>query len=142
MAHQFEECMVSCQDGRLAEIHFELIKKRGMGKIDPISWGNPILDLVEPENPPDKDFTLKKLEISIIHHQVKIVRLYNHFDCGYYKLRGFKFATKEEERERLVSDLQKAAQIIKNKFSNAEFKIYLYLLNQGDGGAWCEEAIK
>ncbi len=145
MAHYFEECMVSCQDPRLNKVHFELMGKRGMiGQTDNIFWGNPILDLVEPEHPRDKEFVLKKIGIAVVAHKVKVIRLYNHFDCGYYQLRGVKFAPEEKakEEERLTADLRKAARIIKETFTDAKFEICAYLLEEENDGNWHEKEIK
>lgn len=133
MPHHFEECLASCQDGRLAKVHFEIIQNIGFGKVDPILFGNPILDLVDPIYDRDKFFTLKKFEISIVHHKVKVVKLFNHFDCGYYKLRDFIFNSKHQEEELLTTHLYEAEKIIKKTFSENEFEVEKYLLDQCDG---------
>jgi hypothetical protein len=140
MSNYFEECLASCQDGRLAKVHLDIIEKIGFGKVDQILFGNPILDLVEPKYDGDKFFTLGKFKISIVHHQVRVVKLYNHFDCGYYKIRDFAFNSKNQEKELLTLHLDQAEVIIKENFPKSNFEVEKYLLDECDGN-WSAERI-
>jgi hypothetical protein len=134
MQQRSQWLMVSCQDPRLVKFHaVEFIKMKF--NVEPILIGNGILDLVKPQNPRDKEFVLEKIGIAVTVHKIKKIRLYNHFDCGYYRLRGIEYPDMIVELLELKNDLYLAERIISGHF-NKELDISLYLVRPTAKGEW------
>ncbi len=72
---------------------------------------------------------LRDIEVSVNLHQVEAIYLINHEDCGAYG--SMNFSSREEETKQHCQDLQEAKDIILEKFSNVNVKLYFAQLAKG-----------
>lgn len=85
------------------------------GRFDLIEIAGASKNLISPQEKEDKETLLENIKISIkLHHPERII-LTNHTDCGAYG-GSKKFTSHRHEIAFHRQELQKAKQIIKNKF--------------------------
>ena len=102
--HFAKNVFFACIDDRLVESHLKFIIKLGGAFYPAVAGGG--LAFV---NPSDHDTALKQVAASYKINRIQNVYLESHTDCGAYALSGAVFHTREEELDRLYSDLDKAS---------------------------------
>lgn len=110
-SHTCEGVVVHCIDFRLQQFLNDWLTKRfGIQNYDRISWAGGVRDFSSIQN---------QIQMSSKLHNVKKVILINHEDCGAYGPTGTK--------ERHVSDLAYAEQVIRSSLYLDVEKYYLHL---------------
>jgi len=93
-------------------------------KYDEITIAGGAKDLVSPNSSAYTIHLLDGVEISYSLHGVRKIILNNHTECGAY-LKTNTFANAEEERKKLIDDLQTAAKLIIQKYPDIEVILVL-----------------
>jgi len=78
------------------------------------------------------EILLEQIKIACGLHQVNRVVLLHHSDCGAYK-NSYKFNSPAEEKDKQIKDMEKAEQIIKEKFPQVEIVKIWADMKDGDG---------
>ncbi len=60
-----------------------LLRGTGTDNLDPFVWAGGGLMISLPKNPWFREFVLDQIQTSITLHDPKILKIYNHHDCGY-----------------------------------------------------------
>ena len=134
MAHTCSTLIITCMDFRLGEPIYNFAKEQGISKdYDLIAMAGGIKNLVKPNNLTDVDLMFKQIDVSANLHSVKNVIIVNHEDCGAYG--GKKAFENDAAEERThMEDMEKAKQMILEKYPNLEIKIYYASLAEDGHG--------
>jgi len=125
MAHHCKAFILHCMDFRLAIPMKEfLAKEELLGTCDVVSVAGGVKDLISPDNPSDRDFILKQIDISANLHGAGQIIISNHTDCGAYGGSG-KFASFNEERSFHTEEMKKAKAVIASKYPQLEIRMIL-----------------
>ena len=114
-----------CKDFRLNDkgekwIKFNLFKKKD--KYDIISLAGASKNFAD-GNKWIRSYLLEEIRHSIDHHGIEAVILFHHSDCGaYVDYHG----SLEEEKEKQLEDMEKARDIIQDKFPELEIVLLWY----------------
>ncbi|PIR92882.1 hypothetical protein COT99_03750 [Candidatus Falkowbacteria bacterium CG10_big_fil_rev_8_21_14_0_10_43_10] len=118
-------------DFRLTREMNKWMEKRGyIGDCDLVSLagaGKAIAD-----GTPEGEMLLSQIALSAKLHHSSCVALVHHSQCGAYA-GAYSFANAEEEKEKQVSDMKKAAEIIKAKNPGISVKFIWANLQDDDG---------
>ena len=131
MAHHCHCALITCEDFRLHQ------KKDGRNYLsdfiktldkdcDIITRGGAIQDLVRPKTPGFAESLLRDIEVSVKLHDIKILYLVNHTNCGAYG--HFGFTDSNEEKNRHAQDLKAAKTKILGIYPHLEVKAMLFEL--------------
>ena len=132
MSHTCKSLVLHCIDFRLGEpIKKFLESEQYLGDCDIVSIAGAAKNIAAPASPAEAEFVLKQIEISNRLHHIETVMLINHTDCGAYGGKAA-FASAETEHDAHVSDMQKAKEIIMQKYPN--LKVELALAHIDDSG--------
>jgi len=131
MSHHCKNLLVRCMDFRLTREMNKWMEKRGyIGDCDLVSLagaGKAIAD-----GTPEGEMLLSQIALSAKLHHSSCVALVHHSQCGAYA-GAYSFANAEEEKEKQVSDMKKAAEIIKAKNPGISVKFIWANLQDDDG---------
>ncbi len=116
--------VVRCLDNRFWKVMKRYIKELRFVHIDIESFAGAAKVFASPEKEEDKDFALREIEKSIRLHETKKVMLFSHHDCGAYGGVAKFGGDKEKEFDFHAAELQKARQVIKNRFSGLGVELY------------------
>lgn len=122
--HHCDAIALLCMDWRLYQSGklFEQVKEiAGISDFDIVSLAGATKNLVDE---PNRELILRHFELSKNLHQAKRVILTNHTDCGAYGQEG--------TEERLIDDLKKGGEIIKEKFPELDVILILIRLLAGE----------
>ncbi len=128
LSHQCDGIILMCMDWRLYQSGrlFEQVKEiAGISDFDIVSLAGATKNLIDE---PNRELILRHFELSKNLHQTKKVILTNHTDCGAYGQEG--------TEERLINDLKKGKEIIKEKFSDLEIVLVLIRLIDKENSQW------
>jgi carbonic anhydrase len=89
-----------------------------LGDCDVVSLAGASKEIADGNNEA-MDIMLKQINTSCRLHQACKVYLVHHSDCGAYKS-SYRFASDEEEKEKQLEDMEKAKQIIREKFPHVD----------------------
>ena len=119
-----------CIDYRFWPDTLPKLKKR-YGAFDLIEIAGASKNLISPQEKEDKEALLDNIEISIRLHNPERIILTNHTDCGAYGGSN-KFASHRQEIAFHRKELQKAKQVIKNKFKKLKVDTIIIDKNKWD----------
>jgi len=121
-----------CMDYRfLPEIEKWMEEQKLLGNVDIVSIAGSAKNIVDKST---RAFALKQIEISRSLHGIKKVHLMDHIDCGAYGGHAA-FVDETTEKTKMVTDLQSAAEIIKQSFPDLEVVLWLAHI-KGQGHGW------
>ncbi len=133
MSHKIKFINIICTDPRIQKIYYNYLMKNNLfGNYDTIEYENPILDFL------DQDKLTKIIERIKIYRQLHgadTLVLFDHFDCGAYKVSGYKFVDKNDEQQVHQSNNNKVIEAIKRELPDMEV-IVKYINIKTDGS--CE----
>jgi hypothetical protein len=94
-------------------------------------------NLVAPVRFTFPEMILWKIELAhtIVHPPLDVIVLINHSACGAYAAAGITFADVRQETERHKSDLERAADLLRNKIPGVPIAMHYYL-KQEQRFAW------
>jgi len=128
MSHHCTNVLIRCMDFRLQKAIDQWMSENNLaGDCDMISVAGAGQDIVV--NP--DGFVAAQVDLSFKLHSTKVVFLMNHMDCGAYGGHTT-FENIEVERAHHLSEMIKAAEIIKAKHPDMEVK--MILANIGEDG--------
>ena len=138
-AHNCTSLVLHCIDFRFGKALKNYLDDKGYaGDSDLVVVAGAVKNIVDPKEPTDAEFVLRQIDISKRLHEIKQVVLVNHTDCGAYGGRSA-FNSKEDELNRHVGDLKKAAAMIHQKYPDVVVKLALAMI-EPDGLIHIEEA--
>ncbi|PLX21030.1 hypothetical protein C0584_04580 [Candidatus Parcubacteria bacterium] len=108
-----------------------MTKEKLMKDADVVSLAGAAKNLVD-GNEEAKNVLLKQIEISSSLHNCLKVYLVHHSTCGAYAV-SYNFASLEEEKKKQSEDLDKAVEVIKEKFPNLEVSKIWVEMKDGEG---------
>ncbi len=111
--HFAKNIFLGCIDDRLVKSHFKFVSEIGGAFVASIAGGG-----FACINPLTKDVIMYQMSASYHINRVNHVYLESHTDCGAYRLAGITFDSFEAEVNQLYNDLDKAADVVKQTFSN------------------------
>lgn len=124
MPHTCSTLIINCMDFRLQKPLIEFAESLGLkGDYDLISVGGAGKSLASPKDSRDRDFLLEQIDISINLHKASKIIIAHHKDCGAYGGSN-NFGSDEEEKMQHFTDMKKSAEIIKEKYPEAQIELY------------------
>ena len=125
--HKLKFIHIICTDPRIQKIYFNYLKKNKLfGKNDTIEYENPILDFVDEAR---RVKMIERIKAYRQLHGADTVVLFDHFDCGAYKLNGYKFVDFEKEQQIHQQNNRQALQVIKENFPDMKVKVKYIKIN-------------
>lgn len=125
MPHNCKALILHCIDFRLGRALKEYLEKNELlGDCDILSVAGGVRGLTYPEEPSDRTFIFRQINISMRLHKIQGIVLINHTDCGAYG-GGEKFAFADEERKFHLQELREARAIILEKYPRIIIKMVL-----------------
>ncbi len=144
--HKFKAAMLSCQDPRLNEAHFNFLTEKAiMNQTDTIFCANPLLILIDPEdkeNRSDLNFIKKKTDIAVDHHQISEFHICNHIDCGYYRIRGYFHGSEgslDNEMNILTAHTIRAEGMVRRMYPDFNGEVFGYIFFPQNGSWLCRQ---
>ncbi len=129
MSHNCKALILHCIDFRFGgAIKNWLEENHLLNDCDIVSLAGATKGLVSPKNSAEPDIILRQIETSTGLHHISQIILMNHTDCGAYGGRDA-FETAEIEHNQHVSDMQRAKEIILEKFPDLRIKMVLAKIN-------------
>lgn len=136
MSHSCEFIHIICTEPRIQKFyHQHLEEKKLWGSFDTIQYENPLLDFLDKGKLTRMIARIKAYRT--LHNPTKIV-LFDHFDCGAYKLAGYQFSSFEEETRAHQQNNQKITSIIKEHFPDMAVEVRYIIINQDGNCEWFE----
>jgi carbonic anhydrase len=118
-----EACMFWCFDDRLWKLRKNVIKALGFTNVDYVQVAGACKDLAG-DDLGAKEFLLRQIDVSVKLHGTKCIILVMHIDCG--ACGGSKaFADADAEWKNHAEVLEKAAEVVKNKFPQLQIDKYI-----------------
>mgnify|MGYP001613395641 FL=1 len=112
MIHTCTSLVLHCIDFRFGSAIKNYLESNNLlGDCDIVAVGGATKNIADPVEPTDRAFVLRQFANSRRLHDTKEAILINHTDCGGYGGRSA-FSSDEEERNRHISDMKKAKEII------------------------------
>lgn len=119
-----DAAVLCCFDGRVRQTVSEFLKQQGILHPDMIVVAGGAKTLASPGSDFERDFILEQIQLSIQLHHTRRVLVMTHSDCGAYGgLAVFK-GDRERESEHHKAELQRAAKLIKDKFSDVAVQCF------------------
>ena len=132
--HQVKFIHIICTEPRIQEIYSGyLVKNHLFGCFDTIEYENPILDFL---NQKKLGGMIKRIKTYQKLHGVDAIVLFDHFDCGAYKLGGYEFINNDEEVKVHQKNNEKVIEIIKKKFPDMEVAVKYIAINPTGNCTW------
>ncbi len=122
-----DAAVLCCFDQRIRLAVYKFLQKRGILRPDMIVIAGGAKTLASPRNDFERDFILEQVRMSILLHRTERVYLMSHSDCATYG--GLAAFGGDPEKEALhhKSELQRAARLIQEKFS--EVRVECFFVN-------------
>lgn len=138
MKHTARALVFHCMDFRFVSGIQKFLAERGLKDIfDLVAFAGSAKNLASPDEPSDRAFALRQMDIARRLHGISEVLLFNHLDCGAYG-GSSAFASAAEEHDRHVADLGKAREIIRQRFPDLTVHLLIAFLD-GKGSVGFEE---
>jgi len=130
MSHKVEKIHLICTEPRIQEFYCKYLVRMGLfGSYDTIQFANPILALLDPGQ---RVWMIEQIKSLIALHGAREIALIDHFDCGAYRVNGYKFANFTEELEKHKENNENAKVILKRIFPNITINIsYIKIAEDG-----------
>lgn len=133
MKHECKTLIIHCIDFRFGDAIKNYLKEKNMlGDCDIVSVAGAAKNIADPKLETDKEFLMRQIDISKSLHHIKEVILMNHEDCGAYGGRKA-FTSYDEEKSRLITDMEKASEIIKNQYHDLKTRLVLAKIDEIGG---------
>ncbi len=122
MSHQCQTLVIHCIDFRLGKTIKKYLEGQNLlGDCDIVSVAGAAKNIASPENDSEREFLMKQIDISKKLHNINEVILINHSDCGAYG-GSSAFNSNTEEKERHFQDMERATNIIREKYHDLKIK--------------------
>jgi carbonic anhydrase len=119
-----DAAVLCCFDHRISTAVRKFLRKQGIERPDMIIVAGGAKTLASPRNDFEQDFILEQVRMSVRLHQTKRVLVMSHSDCATYGgLAQFK-GDKKAEAEHHRAELQRAAALLTDKFSDLSVEPY------------------
>jgi Zn ribbon nucleic-acid-binding protein len=134
MSHQVDEIHILCTEPRLQKFYHDYLTERGCwGKFDTIQYENPLLDFLQPEK---RAAMFQRLQAYLQLHGAHKIILFDHLDCGAYKLAGYKFSSAKEEIEEHKQNNEQIVQLLKERMPELEIEVKIINLAPDGNCRW------
>ena len=136
MSHKIKFINIICTDPRIQKIYHDyLVENNLFGDYDTIEYENPILDFLD-----EKKLVkmIKRIKVYRQLHGADTIVLFDHFDCGAYKVGGYKFVNFKKEQQIHQQNNQQAVQVIKENFPDMEVVVKYIDIRDDDSCEWCQ----
>ncbi|HOZ55850.1 MAG TPA: hypothetical protein PLH29_01335 [bacterium] len=121
MSHQCKAILIHCMDFRLIEQTRNWMKENGyLGDCDVVSLAGASKELVDGGHQ-TRELILKQINTACSLHSASEVILLHHSDCGAYKA-SYNFENVDEETAKQTEDMDRAEEIIKERFKDIKVK--------------------
>lgn len=133
MSHTCKNLLIRCMDFRLNGELDKWITKSELfdGGFDVISLAGASKDLID-GNEEIKNNFLRHIGVSVDLHKVEKIIIFHHSDCGAYA-QSYNFNSLKEEKEKQLEDMEKAKEIILEKYPEVEVIFVWGELKDDDG---------
>ena len=133
MLHTCKNLLIRCMDFRLNSEVERWTKESGFfeGGFDVVSVAGACKNLVDGSEDVKENF-LGNIAVSTELHEVCKIIIFHHSDCGAYA-QSYDFSSAEEEKIKQVEDMEKAKEIILEKYPNVEIVLVFGKMKDGDG---------
>ena len=124
LSHHCDGSVLVCMDWRLfqsGQLSVQLKELAQVKDFDLVGLAGATKNLVDLNT---QDFVLRHFTLSKDLHRVKKIILTNHTDCGAYGQEG--------TEERLIEDLKKGREILREKYPDLETVLVLIVLSAGN----------
>ena len=116
-AHNAKVFLVTCMDFRFVNDEMNHMIDKGYDvNYDTFVLAGVSIGINQTKNPEWAKTLFDHIEISKNLHHIKKIVLFDHLDCGAYKIFCHGFTTEEKERELHIKELKIAAEKIRAKF--------------------------
>src|SRR6266705_830916 len=122
-----DAAVLCCFDQRIRLAVNKFLQKRGILRPDMIVVAGGAKTLASPRNDFERDFILEQVRMSILLHRTERVYLMSHSDCATYGGLGAFGGSPEKEALHHKQELQRAANLIQEKFS--EVRVECFFVN-------------
>ncbi len=130
MSHQVKFIHIICTDPRIQKIYHNYLRKNKLlGNYDTIQYENPILAFIGKE---ERGGIIERIKAYRELHGANTIVLFDHFDCGAYKLHGYQFNNFEDELRIHRQNNQQAVQVIKENFPDMNVEVKYIKINLED----------
>jgi len=119
-----DAAVLCCFDERIRQTVYKFLKHQRILRPDMIIVAGGARTLASPRNDFERDFILEQVRMSILLHQTPCVFLMSHSDCATYGGLAAFGGDREREASHHKTELQRAAQLIKDKFPNLEVQCF------------------
>lgn len=116
--------MLCCFDERIRQTVYKFLKHERILRPDMIVVAGGARTLASPRNDFERDFILEQVRMSILLHKSPRVFLMSHSDCATYGGLAAFGGDREREATHHKTELQRAAQLIKDKFPDVEVRCF------------------
>lgn len=139
MSHTCKNVLVRCMDFRLNNSFNDWLGEKGyMGDADEISCAGSCKKFVEEPKSPVSEFLFSQIKLSYELHGARKIILTQHEDCGAYGGQSA-FASRKEEKAKLVSDMKELKRMLKERFNDLEV-LMVWIGKKGNGWQFEEMA--
>jgi hypothetical protein len=122
MSHKCSTVVINCIDFRFWQKLVAYLSDKGEKSFDFINMAGGAKNVLDEDT---QAVIIKQLEICTDKHCAERLYLVNHMDCGAYG-GSAAFGSPEAEREKMIQDLKKAADIVKKRFPSLEIVTLLH----------------
>ena len=119
-----DAAVLCCFDQRIRLAVNKFLQRRDILRPDMIVVAGGAKTLASPRNDFERDFILEQVRMSILLHQTPRVFLMSHSDCATYGGLAAFGGDREQESAHHKTELQRAAQLIKEKFPDIEVRCF------------------
>jgi hypothetical protein len=123
-AYIADAAVLCCFDERIRQTVYKFLKHERILRPDMIVVAGGARTLASPRNDFERDFILEQVRMSILLHKSPRVFLMSHSDCATYGGLAAFGGDREREATHHKTELQRAAQLIKDKFPDVEVRCF------------------
>jgi carbonic anhydrase len=123
-AYVADAAVLCCFDQRIRLAVNTFLKHQDIQRPDMIVVAGGAKTLASPRNDFERDFILEQVRMSILLHKTPLVFLMSHSDCATYGGLAAFGGEREREAAHHKSELQRASQLIKDKFPDVEVRCF------------------
>ena len=132
-----DAAVLCCFDQRIRLAVNKFLQRQEILRPDMIVVAGGAKTLASPRNDFERDFILEQVRMSILLHKTPRVLLMSHSDCATYGGLAAFDGSRERESAHHKTELQRAAQLIKDKFP--DLKVHCFFVNFEGIFAACDE---
>jgi carbonic anhydrase len=123
-AYIADAAVLCCFDERIRQTVYKFLKHQRVLRPDMIVVAGGAKTLASPRNDFERDFILEQVRMSILLHKTPRVFLMSHSDCATYGGLAAFGGDREREAAHHKTELQRAAQLIKDNFPNIHVQCF------------------